>query len=119
MKKARLVKVGDVVQFPHHCFDERRRGWNGWIFRAGIVERIGKTKDGVSFATLRYCSGVAGRYQLLPCKEATKNIKTDFIFEYNSEFKARRVRELLECERNGEPVCWDEDSALLVNHGLI
>lgn len=119
MKRATRAKIGDVIQFPHHCFDERRRGWNGWIFRAGIIEGFGVAKNGSKFATVRFCSKIAGRYQLLPCEEATRNIKVECLFEYNTEFHAKIIREFLECEKNGETVCWDQDAALLVNNGLI
>ena len=44
----------------------------------------------------------------------------DCLFEYGIiEQKARWYREGMEAERNGEEVCWDEDTALLVNHGFI
>lgn len=119
MKKAMRVSVGDVIQFPHHCFDERRRGWNGWLFRAGIVEGFGVTKDGAKVAKVRYCSHIAGRYQLFPSEEATKFIKVQYLFEYNVEHHAKIIREFLECEKNGEQVCWDYDAALLVNNGLV
>ena len=119
MKKAKNVKVGDVIQFPYYCFDERRKGWNGWIFRAGIVDGFGVSNSGVKFAKVRYCSKIAGRYKLLPCEESTRNIKVEYLFFYDTEFQARSVRQFLEYEKNGEQVCWSEDSALLVNNGLI
>lgn len=118
MKLAKNIKVGDVVQFPCYCFDERRRGWNGWIFRAAIVERLYTSKSGEPCAEIRYCSKIAGRYQLLPNVETTCRVVTDRLFEYNVEFHRQRYLEFKAYEDAGEPVCWNEDVALLVNHGI-
>lgn len=118
MKQARNVKVGDVVQFPHHCFEPMRRGWNGWIFRAGIIEELYTSKKGIPCAVVRYCTRIAGRYQLLPCTEATMRIAVKNLFEYNVEFYRERYIEFKGYEDAGEPVCWDVDTALLVNHGI-
>ena len=62
MKVAKNVKIGDVIQFPHHEFAPLRSGWNGWIFRAGIVEKLYISKSGkkcatVRWAVLRQCRG--------------------------------------------------------------
>jgi len=119
LKVAKNVKIGDVIQFPHHQFAPLRRGWNGWIFRAGIVEKLYISKSGKKCATVRYCTGCAGRYQLLPNKETTINLKREHLFEYNLEWEAKCIREFFEVEKNGERVCWSEDAALLVNHNLI
>lgn len=119
MKKARNIKVGDVVQFPAYEFAPMRRGWNGWIFRAAIVERLYVSTSGIKCAEIRYCSKRAGRYQLLPNVEATARIKCEHLFEYNVEFARKLYIQGLEEEKNGEQVCWSEDIALLVNHGII
>lgn len=119
MKKATGIKVGQVVQFPHHQFDGFRSGWNGWIFRAAIIEKIYKNKNGEKCATIRYCTRTAGRYQLLPNVEDTVNMKAKYLFEYNLALHVERAKEFLEYEKNGEQVCWDEDTALLVNHGFV
>lgn len=119
MKKAKNVKVGDIVQFPCICFAPLRSGWNGWIFRAAIVERLYKSKKGVPCAVVRYCSRIAGRYQLLPCVEASANVAVEALFECNLEFHRKLYEELKAIEDSGEDVCWDNDTALLVNHGII
>ena len=120
MKRATKVQVGQVIEFPHHCFDERRSGWNGWIFRAGIVQDFGTSKKtGKRLAKVLYCVRQAGRYQLLPNVEDTRWVPVERLFQYNLEFKVNMVREFLEAEKQGEEVCWDEDAALLVNHGLV
>lgn len=118
MKNAKNIKVGDVVQFPCICFAPLRRGWNGWIFRAAIVERLYTSKKGIPCAVVRYCSRVAGRYQLLPCVEATVNVALKNLFEYNLEFHRKRYEEFKAFEDSGEPVCWDNDTALFVSHGI-
>lgn len=120
MVKAKNVSVGDVIQFPLREFAPLRHGWNGWIFRAGIVEKLYISKSGKRCATVRYCSRTAGRYQLLPNVEATINVYRERLFEYSIiDLKTRWYKEGVEAERNGEKVCWDEDTALLVNHGII
>lgn len=119
MKVAKNVKPGSVIQFPHHEFAPLRSGWNGWIFRAGIVEKLYISKSGKKCAKVRYCTRCAGRYQLLPNVETTINLKREHLFEYDLEWEAKCIREFLEIEKNGEQVCWSEDAALLVNHNLI
>lgn len=119
MKKATGLKVGQVIEFPYDQFDSRRSGWNGWTFRAGIVEKIYKNKNGEKCATIRYCKQTAGRYQLLPNVEDTVNMKAKYLFEYNLDFHVEQAKAFLEYEKNGEQVCWDEDTALLVNHGFV
>lgn len=119
MKKALNVKVGDVIQFPLYQFAPLRSGWNGWIFRAGIVEKLYTSKKGLKCATVRYCSRRAGRYALLPNEERTVNLKLEHLFQFDVEIKRRRYYELLEVEKNGKRVCWSEDIALLVNHNII
>ena len=119
MKVAKNVKIGDVIQFPRTQFAPLRKGWNGWLFSAGIVEKLYISKSGQKCATVRYCVRRAGRYQLLPNEETTINLKREYLFEYNLEFEANRIREYLEVEKQGKPICWSEDAALLVNHNLI
>lgn len=119
MKKVKNPKIGDVIRFPHHQFDQRRHGWNGWLFRAAIIEGFGVTRSGKKYATIRYCTACAGRNQLLPNTEATKNVYVEYLFEYNLDFHRKVIREFLEYEAAGEPVCWDQDAALLVNHNLV
>lgn len=118
MKVAKNLRVGDIIQFPKYEYAPLRKGWNGWIFSAGIVEKLYQS-NGEECAVVRYCVRTAGRYQLLPNVEATKNLKCKYLFEYDFEFHANRTREFLEIEKSGSPVCWDQDSALFVNHGLI
>lgn len=119
MKKKRSVKVGDVIQFPHHCFSEQRRGWNGWIFRAGIVEKLYKNEYGKPFAVVTYCWRIAGRYQLLPCELRQRRVPIETLFEYDVPSKERNYKEYKAYEDAGEQVCWDEDTALLLDRGII
>lgn len=119
MRQAKNIKVGSVVQFPWKCFDERRTGWNGWLFRCAIVEKLGKNANGEKCAVIRYCTKHAGRYQLLPNEETTRGIKAKFLYEYDVDRMRNLYHEFREAEEQGEQVCWDEDMALLVNHGLV
>lgn len=119
MKQAKNVKVGSVIQFPLREFAPLRRGWNGWIFRAGIVEKLYISKSGKKCATVRYCSRRAGRYQLLPNTEATVNVLREHLFQYDVGWQQKMFTEGREAEKNGEEVCWSEDIALLLNHGII
>ena len=119
MKIAKNIKIGDIVQFPAHQFAPCRSGWNGWIFRAAIVEKLWISKSGEKCATIRYCSRIAGRYQLLPNVEVETSIKCKYLFEYDLAMKAKRYKEFKAYEDDGEQICWDEDTALLINHNLI
>ena len=119
MKKATNLKVGDVIQFPRTQFAPLRKGWNGWLFSVAIIEKLYVSHKGIPAATVRYCTRRAGRYQLLPCQEATINIRQDCCFEFDVAWHEKMYREGREVEKNGEQVCWSEDIALLVNHGII
>lgn len=117
MKKVKNVKVGDVVRFPSHHYGLHSYDW---LYRAGIVEAFGTSKKtGERVAKLRYCSSTAGRYELLPNVERTTWIKCKFLYEFDVEKAQRSYREFRGYEKNGEAVCWNEDTALLVNHRII
>lgn len=120
MKKVVNVKVGDVIEFPLYQFAPLRSGWNGWIFRAGIVDEI-YIKNGVKCAKVRYCSRRAGRYELFGSlyQEHTVNVRFGRLFEYDVERERRFYLSAIEAEKNGEEVCWSEDIALLANNGII
>lgn len=119
MRKAKKLEVGKVIQFPHQRFEQGRRGWNGWIFRVGIIEKLFVLPNGKKAATVRFGTGIADKYQLLPNKEDTKNIYQEYLFEYNVEAAQNQYRKFRELEKAGEKVCWSRDTALLVNHGII
>lgn len=120
MKKVSKIKIGDLVEIPVYEFAPFRSGWNGWIFRVGVVEKLYISKSGKKCATVRYCSRTAGRYQLLPATETTKNILVEHCFEYKYlSLAARNYKEFREHEKNGEQVCWSEDTAFLVQNGFI
>ncbi len=47
MKKAKNVKVGDVVQFPAFQFSQIRSGWNGCIYGSmTLLEVKEKNEEG-------------------------------------------------------------------------
>lgn len=119
MKKVKNAKVGDVIQFPAYQFSKIRSGWNGWIFRVGIIEKLYTcSKTGTKYATVRYCIRTADHYTMLPNEESTMSVKLDNLFEYNLEYHRKIYLEFLEYEKIGYSVCWDNDYALLVNHNL-
>lgn len=120
MKKVRNPKVGQLVQIPVYEFAPMRSGWNGWIFRVGTIEKLYIGKTGKKCATVKYCSNTAGRYELLPCTEATKNLVIENVFEWDTlDFAQKSYTEFKQCEENGEQVCWDQDTAFLLNNGFI
>lgn len=119
MKKVNSVKVGDVVQFPWLHSEPWRTGLNGWLFRAGIIEKVWTgAKTGAKYARVRYCVSTAGRYTLLPNVEETKDVRLDNLFSYNVEYNRKMYLEFLNAEKNGEQICWSADTALLVNHNI-
>lgn len=119
MKKIKNPKVGMIIQFPRTQFAPLRRGWNGWLFSAGIIEKLYTSRSGQKCATVRWCRRIAGRYTLFPNEETTTNVKVEHLFEYPLEFRVKMTKNYLECEKKGEQICWSEDSALLINHGFI
>ena len=118
MKQAKNVQVGAIVQFPHHCFAPNRSGWNGWIFRAAIVDRFYMSTTGKLCAEVTYCTKTASKYQLLPNTEAKAKVLVSNLFEYDVNFYRKKYMEFKSYEDAGEQVCWDQDTALLVNHGI-
>lgn len=119
MRKAKKIKVGSVIQFPFYQFAPMRRGWNGWIFRAGIVDKLYTSKTGKKCAVIRYCARTAGRYHMMPSEEETKRIFVDYLYEYDIEWQRREYKKFRDIEKAGSKVCWDEDMALLVANGII
>ncbi|WP_029541987.1 hypothetical protein [Selenomonas sp. AB3002] len=119
MRKAKKIQVGSVIQFPWYQFEPSRSGWNGWMFRAGIVEKLYVNSKGRKCATVRYCSNIADRYQMLPNTEATKNIYQEYLFEFNVDLEQKNYKRCRALEKEGQKVCWGCDTALLVNHGII
>lgn len=120
MKKVKNPKVGQLVEIPVYEFAPYRSGWNGWIFRVGVIEKLYVSKTGKKCATVRYCSDRAGMYQLLPCKEATKNLVIEHVFQWDSlEWAQKKYTEFKGYEDAGENVCWDENTAFLLNNGFI
>ena len=118
MKKARNVKVGDLVQVPVYNFAPHRSGWNGWLFRVGVVENIYKGQaSGRKIARVRYACKLRDKYSL-ECEEALKDFYLENVFSYDFLLSdKRRYDEACEWEKAGERVCWCEDVAFLANNG--
>lgn len=118
MKKARNVKVGDLVQVPVYNFAPHRSGWNGWLFRVGVVENIFKGQaSGRKIARVRYACKLRDKYSR-ECDEVEKGFYLENVFAYDSlMFDKRRYDEVINWEKSGERVCWCEDLAFLANNG--
>lgn len=120
MRKVTRPKVGQLVRVPTTCFAPQRRGWDGWIFRVGVIEDLYTGKTGRPCAKVRYCNGIAGRYQMLPCKQYSKCLVLDNVFQWDGLAAAQRsYDEYKAYEDAGEQVCWDEDTAFLLANGYI
>ncbi len=120
MKAVKNPFVGQLVQIPAFEFAPYRSGWNGWIFRVGVIEKLYISKTGRKCARVRYCTKRAGRYQLLPCTETVKAFVLENVFEWDRlEAMQRSYTEFKEAEDNGEAICWDEDTAFLLQNGYI
>ena len=121
MKKVNAPKVGQLVKVPVYEFAPMRSGWNGWIFRVGIIEKLYISKAGNKCARVRYCSGLAGRNQVTDCHEYSKGWLVSNVFQYEGNLanEQKSYDEYKACEENGEVVCWDEDTAFLLKNGFI
>lgn len=120
MKKVVNPYVGQLVQIPAYEFAPMRTGWNGWMFRVGVIEKLYISKSGRKCAKVRYCTKVAGRYQLLPCTEYSKGFVIENVFQWNGLALAQKnYTEFKAYEDDCEQVCWDEDTAFLVSNGYI
>lgn len=84
MKRIKNPSVGQLVQVPVIEFAPQRRGWNGWLFRVGVIEKLYISKSGRKCAKVRYCTKRAGRYQLLPCTEYSKGFVIEDVFQWDN-----------------------------------
>ena len=118
MKKVRNAKVGDLVKVPVYNFAPHRSGWNGWLFRVGVVENIYTGQaTGRKIACVRYACKLLGKYTI-ECEETVKNFYLEKVFSYDSLLSdKRRYDECREWEKAGERVCWSEDLAFLAKNG--
>lgn len=120
MKAVKNPFVGQLVQIPAFEFATMRSGWNGWIFRVGVIEKLYISKSGRKCAKVRYCTKTAGRYHLLPCTEYSKGFVIENVFQWDNLERAQKsYTEFKAYEDNGEPVCWDQDTAFLLKNGYI
>ena len=120
MKVAKNLKIGDLVYIPDYEFAKYRTGWNGWNFTVATIEKLYVSKSGRKCATVKYCVKSAGKNQLLPCVEATKNLYAEYVFQYDFlSLEQRNYTELKKAEDNGETVCWSKEIAFLVNNGFV
>lgn len=120
MKKVKNPEIGQLVQIPSYEFAPFRSGWNGWVFRVGVIEKLYISKSGRKCAKVRFCTKCAGKYQLLPCTEYSKGFAIENLFQWNGLKMAQKsYTEFKAYETQGEQVCWDADTAFLVSNGYI
>lgn len=142
MRKKRNVKVGDLVQFPYYMFAPMRSGWNGWLFRVGIVEKVFTTAAGKAGATVRYCSYIptvrnissysAYCDMLKTAVEATANVKMDCLFDYE-DYELKQSKRCIKNVQGLDAETWAQwaddtwggngegitEIAILFNHGFL
>lgn len=116
-KLAKNLTVGAVVEVPAFCFDERRSGWNGWLFSAGIIRKVAKFKNGEPAYLVEAPTGVC--FSKSPCVEKTKKrwFRKNALFEYN----LNRAKEITKCPF--EDYCggrgWSASIQFLIDNGVI
>lgn len=119
MRHAKNLKVGSLVQVPDYCFAPMRRGWNGWIFRAGVIRKIGKSKkDGTTVYQVERCIRGYGdpRYPENRSRTYTAWFRKDAIFEISlthAEMVMKHPREYW-CQG-----CYDEDTEFMIDQGFL
>lgn len=107
MKRAKGIKPGSIVQFPYSCFSPMAKGWNGWIFKIAIVEKLYKSESGHESAKVRYCARLLTEWdkeEIVDYAEARKIISFDNLFEVSES----------EIEHSS-----GEDREFLKRHGLL
>lgn len=118
MNHAKNLKVGSLIQVPDYCFAPNRRGWNGWLFRAGIIRAIGKSKrDGATIYQVERCvQGYGNPMSKNPKATVTAWFRKDAIFEkdfFHAEYLTAHPRSHW-C--NG---CYDEDTEFMIDNGFV
>ena len=114
MKKARKLAVGSVVSVPDYCFAPNRQGWNGWVFRVGIVREVGTSKKNgeriykVESSTLDY-----GR---------TKDVRTRWMYGsaiFDAELDIWDAKRVTEYPREHWCNGYSGDVEFLIDNGII
>ena len=118
MNHAKNLKVGRLVQVPDYCFAPNRRGWNGWLFRAGIIRAIGKSKrDGATIYQVERCvQGYGNPRYKNPKATVTAWFRKDAIFEkdfFHAEYLTAHPRSYW------SDGCYDEDTEFMIDNGFV
>lgn len=114
MKHAKNLKIGSLVQVPDYCFAPMRHGWNGWIFRAGVIRKIGKSKDGTIVYQVERCTK---NYGYKGDKTThTSWFRKDAIFEKSFAHAEMVMQHPREYWNNG---CYDEDTEFMIDQGFL
>lgn len=111
MKHAKNVKIGQLVEVPVYEFAPMRTGWNGWIFRVGIVEKLYVSKANYSCVKVRF------RFN---GEKQTRGFIAENVFEYKYlNLSQKDYTELKVDEEAGKKVCYTEDMIFLAENGFI
>ena len=113
MKKAKNLTIGAAVSVPDYCFAPLRHGWNGWIFRAGIIRKIGRSqKTGrIMYQVERCVFGYA---------QSKKTVTKWFYPESIMEFSFVHSNMLMEHPREyWDHGTYDDDTEFLIDNGII
>ena len=115
MRHAKNLKIGSLVQVPDYCFAPFRSGWNGWIFRAGIIRAIGKSKkDGATIYQVERCTKNYGYHG--DKTTYTAWFRKEAIFEKGYEHAKMLMEHPREYWCNG---CYDEDTEFMIDNGFL
>ena len=105
MKRVKMPGLGMVVEFPYSCFNPYRQGWNGWVFRVGVIDQIYES-NGNACVRVKYAKRVeyalGERETPVVYKEGFKRfVIGDDLFEFSGNVSS------------------NEDSVFLTRNGLI
>lgn len=118
MRHAKNLKIGSLVQVPDYCFAPMRSGWNGWLFRAGVIRKIGKSKrDGATVYQVERCIRGYGDPRVKDNRRTiTAWFRKDAIFEKGYEHSKMLMEHPREYWCNG---CYDEDTEFMIDQGFL
>ena len=111
MKHVKNAKVGQPVEVSVYEFAPMRTGWDGWIFRVGVVEKLYVGNANYSCVRVRF---------YLNGQEQTKGFIAEHVFEYKYlNMSQKDYTELKADEEAGKKVCYPEDMIFLAENGFI
>lgn len=113
MKKARNVKVGSIVEVPFKEFAPYRSGWNGWLFRQGIVREIVNSQKYGRCYKVEFPS----YYNHTNCKRTiTKVFIADHVFATDLKHSEYQMEHPRSYWCNG---CYDDNTEFMIDNGIL